>query len=192
MGTDLAGLVKASNADIRGKLLTLEEADLGLSSPCDGWTVGDIVDHVTDSNVWTGDLLVTGDFETQAEDREPALTDRASRVASWEASVRLLDRGIAKGIDRIVRHPLGPTPAHRLLFFRSLDTLIHGWDIARSVGADESLDQEVVSACLDILEPIALMLCATGMYAPPVSVSPGASAQQQLLGIVGRRSDTVA
>lgn len=68
----------------------------------------------------------------------------------------------------------------------AVDTLIHGWDIARSVGADETLDQEVVSACLEILEPLALMLCATGMYAPPVGVPPGASAQQQLLGIVGR------
>jgi uncharacterized protein (TIGR03086 family) len=106
-------------------------------------------------------------------------------VSAWRASAVLVERGFKDATKR-VRHPVGEIPAHQLLFFRCSDTLVHAWDLERALGRDVRLDSTAVSACLDILEPIALLLPATGMYGPPVTVGAAADDQTRLLALAGR------
>jgi uncharacterized protein (TIGR03086 family) len=68
-----------------------------------------------------------------------------------------------------------------------LDTLIHGWDIARATGQDTTLDPELVAACLPIAQQITSMARSTGVFGEEVPVSPDADQQTKLLGLVGRR-----
>ena len=50
-------------------------------------------------------------------------------------------------LERVVDLSSGPTPAREYVSQLFADHLIHAWDLARAVGADERLDPELVDAC---------------------------------------------
>jgi uncharacterized protein (TIGR03086 family) len=66
------------------------------------------------------------------------------------------------------------------------DALIHSWDLARGIGADETLDAELVQLVYERTLPIAEQLQETGMFAPPVPVPEDAPLQAKLLALFGR------
>lgn len=66
------------------------------------------------------------------------------------------------------------------------DVLVHTWDLARAVGADDHLDPEWFAAFLDELPPDADTLSNPKLFAPPVWVGEGADVQSRLLGRLGR------
>ncbi|MCJ7670493.1 MAG: TIGR03086 family protein, partial [Acidimicrobiia bacterium] len=68
------------------------------------------------------------------------------------------------------------------------DALIHSWDLARGIGAEETLDAELVALVYERTFPIAEQLQDTGLFAPPVPVSDDAPLQTKLLALFGRRA----
>jgi uncharacterized protein (TIGR03086 family) len=181
---DLLATLDAANDEFRRRLVSIAAGLMSRATPCPEWSVGDLIAHVVESNLWVAQLLETADFDAISASIDVLGSDP---VAAWEVSVDRLDRGFGRGLGRQVRHPYGVVPAGRLLFFRCSDTLVHAWDLARAVGVDESLNMSAVRVCLDVLEPVALLLCGTGMYEPPVPVEADADEQTQLLALVGRR-----
>jgi uncharacterized protein (TIGR03086 family) len=182
---DLIATLDAANEEFRRRLVDVAPDTMVRATPCPEWDVGAVIAHVVESNLWVAQLLETGDFEAIAILEDPVGSDP---VAAWERSVDRLARELRRGLERPVRHPLGVVPAGRLLFFRCSDTLVHAWDLARALGGEESLNASAVRVCLDVLEPVALLLCATGMYDPPVPVDASEDEQTQLLALVGRRA----
>lgn len=63
------------------------------------------------------------------------------------------------------------------------DVLVHTWDLARAIGADDRLDPDLCEQCL---RQLPADLVASGMFAPAVDVRSGEDPQTQLLGRVGR------
>ena len=61
----------------------------------------------------------------------------AAQLAAFEADGAL---------DRIVHHPAGDMPGATFIGFRARDLLLHGWDLARSTGGDESLPDDLAEA----------------------------------------------
>jgi uncharacterized protein (TIGR03086 family) len=51
-------------------------------------------------------------------------------------------------LERLVHHAAGDRTGRELLSMRVLDAAIHAWDLARSIGADETLDDDVVAFLL--------------------------------------------
>jgi uncharacterized protein (TIGR03086 family) len=66
------------------------------------------------------------------------------------------------------------------------DLVIHGWDLAKAIGADEALDPESVDVLFGHFKPQEEMLKATGAFGPKVEPPPGADKQAQLLAVFGR------
>jgi hypothetical protein len=52
-------------------------------------------------------------------------------------------------LDRVGHHVTGDRTGRDLLPMRILDLAVHAWDLARAIGADESLDDDVVAFLLD-------------------------------------------
>lgn len=69
----------------------------------------------------------------------------------------------------------------------AFDLLVHGWDLARATGQDESLDPGEVHEFLVGMELWDAALRARGHYGPRVAVPEGASEQDRLLAFTGRR-----
>ena len=80
-------------------------------------------------------------------------------------------------------------PGARLLGFRIGDYTLHGWDLARAIGADEKLDEALVHAVWDALGPMSGVIGSSGVFGagPSGQIADDAPLQQRLLDLTGRR-----
>ena len=77
----------------------------------------------------------------------------------------------------------------QLFGFRVGDYALHGWDLARAIGADETLDDAVVQAIWAALQPMASVIGNSGVFGTGSSgqVADDAPLQTRLLDLTGRR-----
>jgi uncharacterized protein (TIGR03086 family) len=92
-------------------------------------------------------------------------------------------------LQRTVAHPgMGEIPVAMLFDMQLGELAVHGWDLARAIGADETLDPGVVAALWAFAEPLSGMLPSTGYFASPsCGVPDTAPLQTRLLDLLGRR-----
>lgn len=90
-------------------------------------------------------------------------------------------------LEGTVQHPIGEVPAVQLLGMRVAEWTIHGWDLARALNADDSLDAELVESIYARLAPRAAALAGTGYFQPPTGLPYTALLQDKLLDLLGRR-----
>jgi len=69
------------------------------------------------------------------------------------------------------------------LFF---DLAIHGWDLARGIGAEDAIDPKFVQVLFDVFAPMEEELKGSGVYGEKVVPPEGADLQTKLLAITGR------
>lgn len=152
-------------------------------TPCEGWVARDIVRHLVE---WVPPLLTAG----AGIDISPLPDVDEDPVAAW---MMLADRLAALLDDPTTAaaefdHP--HAGKHRLddaiEMFILNDVAIHTWDLARATDGDEQLDAATVERMLPGMEAMGDMLAASGHYAPPVHLEPGADAQSRLLAATGR------
>jgi uncharacterized protein (TIGR03086 family) len=180
-------LLVVANDGFARRLRLVGPDDWRRPTPCSEWDVRALVNHVVGANVRYG-LLLHGAATEQVEATRTVdhLGDDAlaSFVATADGVVACFREDGA--LDRIAHHVTGDRTGRELLSMRILDVAVHGWDLARAIGVDEALDDDVLafllaySAGLD-LDP------QRHAYAPPVAEVPRpASRQDQLLHRLGR------
>ncbi len=80
-------------------------------------------------------------------------------------------------------------PAAQLRSLRISDLLVHQWDLARAIGANETLDPDVVQIVWDDISPMAPVIAQLGVFGngPSGAVPDDAPLQERLLDLLGRR-----
>ena len=68
------------------------------------------------------------------------------------------------------------------------DNVIHSWDLARGVGADDRLDPELVEFAHSYLEPQIEAWRSGGAVGPALEVPENADRQTKLLAMMGRKA----
>jgi uncharacterized protein (TIGR03086 family) len=143
------------------------------STPCDGWTVRELVDHAMfwqgrGGGVFGADVGPDADWSAL----KPALAAALADPANLE--------GVAE--------QLGGTPKQAVAGLITADLLVHSWDLARSIGADTTLPEAAVASTLMGLQRMPeQMLRSERMFGPAVEVADDASAQDKLIAFVGRQ-----
>ncbi len=146
--------------------------DWGKDTPCDGWTVQDLVDHAMHwqgrgGAVFGAEAEPDADWATLRPALAAALADPANLEGNAEA--------------------LGGTPKQAVAGLIIADLLIHSWDLARSVGADATLPEAATESTLMGLQRLPEeMLRNDRMFGPAVEVADDASTQDKLIAFVGR------
>jgi uncharacterized protein (TIGR03086 family) len=111
--------------------------------------------------------------------REVVAEEQQSGIGSddWIAAFRSAYRTMREAfcapgaLERTVAHPgMGDIPAAMLFDLRLGELAVHGWDLARAIGADETLDPEVVAALWPSPSP-----CLACCHRPATSVAPAAT-----------------
>ncbi len=144
-------------------------------TPCDQWSVRDLVDHVATVQLTMSQLVgaTTGDG------------------ADWPAARDGMEAILAEpdALEGTSTHPrLGEGPKGQWLTIATNDMLIHTWDLARAIGADDVLPAEQVGDCQAFLEQLPhSILRESGRYVDAVEVPGDADAQTRLLAFAGRR-----
>ncbi|WP_309233139.1 hypothetical protein [Mycolicibacterium sp. CBMA 295] len=112
----------------------------------------------------------------------------------WELTLDRVCEAVGRDglFARIVEVPAignsGPTrlDAAKLIPRLSQDVLIHSWDLARAVGADDRLDPVWCEMFFDQLPSDHHALSSSGMFAAPVVLGHQADKQSMLLARLGR------
>ncbi|WP_238783505.1 TIGR03086 family metal-binding protein [Streptomyces monomycini] len=147
-------------------------------TPCDGWTVRQLIDHMTWEN-----LMIT------AIARDAPRTDQdADHAAAFRESVAGL-RAAFTG-SGMPERTYGPYEAPGALFAQqaAVELLAHGWDLARALGAPTGLAPEVADEVLAAARGIygAAPRTEGGSFAPERPAPGGAGGADRLAAYLGR------
>jgi uncharacterized protein (TIGR03086 family) len=110
--------------------------------------------------------------------------------AAWAGSAHAASAAFARdgAMERLVHHPLGDMPGAQCAFLRVFDNVVHAWDLARAISADETLDPELVQVLYEWVVPRRELIQASGAFGRPTDVPPDADRQTVLLALLGRRA----
>lgn len=157
------------------------------STPCTEWDVRALVNHLVGEIRWMVPLF---DGRSVADVGDSLSGDLLGDdpVGAWDAAagevIATVDAPGAMGITiHLSRRDLTGAAYAQEVF---TDLAIHGWDLARAIGADETIDADIVEIIDGIMRPIVADLKSSGVFGPVVVAPEGADAQTQLLALLGR------
>lgn len=150
-------------------------------SPCDGWTARDVLQHLIDSHRdMPGHAGVTVEL-TRSVDDDP--------VAAWAEARDTMQKLLEDPARAEAEYDgyFGRMNVQRTVDgFLGFDLLIHGWDIARATGQDETLPAAEVERVYEEAQQLGDNLRLEGVCGPPVDVPDDAPLQDRLLAFLGR------
>ena len=184
---------EAVRASVRVVCLAGPE-DLARMTPCAGWTLGNLVAHMTaQHDGFAAAAAGEGADLVRWRPGEPA----ADPVGEYEAAAgRVLAAFAADGVlgRRFTLPEISPAlrfPATEAIGFHFIDYVVHGWDVARSLGFDHyELEPELLDAALLMARAVPdgeLREQGLVPFAPAVPVAGEVSVLGQIVALLGRR-----
>ncbi|HZZ97194.1 MAG TPA: TIGR03086 family metal-binding protein [Jatrophihabitantaceae bacterium] len=126
--------------------------DLTRPTPCAGWTVDDLLAHMTGQQIGFA-AAARGHGENLAlwaPSHRPYLEVCVDVLTAFGSSPDVQERGFALPEIR----DGGPFSAPLAISFHLVDSVVHAWDLAVSIGAAVELDADVLSAALRVAEQV--------------------------------------
>lgn len=166
----------------------------GDSSPCDGWTARDVLQHLVEWIPGPGFLLGTYGVDTGPI---PAVeSDPAGAWAAVRDAVRAgLDDPATAGRIENCGPPGEMSFAAAVDMTCTSDVLIHTWDIAQVAGIDVALDAGEIARQHDAINSIPSevdsAMRGSGMFGPRVDLPADADTTTQVLAFYGRHARIV-
>lgn len=151
-------------------------------SPCDEWTARDLVAHLVDVHGRFQALVGRDSVEHPPVDEDPLgawVGVRDQMQADLEDPARVDE----EYDGRFGRSTFGAAVDGFVCF----DLVVHGWDLARATGQDETVDPADVEQVQAAVDAMGEVMRGNGVIADPVEPAPGASSQDRLLAALGRR-----
>lgn len=158
-------------------------------TPCSDWDVRALVNHLTGENLWVPHLLGGGTVAEMGDRLSGDLLGEDPKAAfhvSAAAALRAVEQD--EPHDGTVAVSWGEIPTLQYLGQLTSDRLVHAWDLARAIGTDEHLDEELVEWAYAVHAPIEDELKATGLFGERITPPPEATTQTKLLAVLGRRA----
>jgi uncharacterized protein (TIGR03086 family) len=151
-------------------------------TPCAEWDVTALVSHAVDYQRGYGVFLDAGpgiETELGADPAKAWTQIRPALVGAYDAP-GALDRRF----DFLAVFP--GTVAEQVIV-PTADLLIHTWDLARAIGADETLPADICEGVLAGMRLVEETIRIPELYGPALEAAPGADAQAQLLAFASRK-----
>jgi uncharacterized protein (TIGR03086 family) len=156
-------------------------------TPCEGWDVRELVNHIVSGNYWAGELA-RGKTIEEVGDRLDGDVLGDDPTAAYRESAETAARAFKEpgAMEAPCAVSYGPVPGEVYAGHRLIDVLIHGWDVAKATGQDTALDPELVEACWAVVEPQKDLLLGSGMFGRDHEIPENADPQSRLLNLLGR------
>ncbi|MER5999228.1 TIGR03086 family metal-binding protein [Nonomuraea sp. NPDC051941] len=178
-----------TRADIfAAKIAAVAPGQWSHPSPCAEWTARDVVGHIVDMHA-----AMLSPLGRSLSPAPPVEEDPAAAFASARADVEPLltdPAAAAREID---------TPGGRMSVERhidqvvSADMVLHGWDLARATGQDDTIDPAEIEEMWPAVQRIPEEMRIPGafgpgvvVFGPEVAVPGDAPLQHRVLGLLGR------
>ena len=167
----------------------IDKDQLAEPTPDPEWDVRALLNHVVAGNLWAAELAA-GRTIAEVGDRLDGDVLGDDHAAAYNASAKVAADAfeVPGALEAPCAVSYGPVPGSVYAGHRFLDVLVHGWDLATATGQDTRLDPELVQGCIDVIEPQAELLRASGAFGAPIETEPDADPQTRLLAMLGRAS----
>ena len=161
-------------------------------TPCTDWDVRTLVHHLVYEQRWAPPLLNGKTVDEIGDQYEGDLM--GDDASTWP---KLLSSSIDEGhavvaqpgaLTRTVHLSYADVTGEEYVMQLTADLAIHGWDLARGTGQDDTLDPDAVALILPWAEANAELLAGSGMFGTRVDVGAGARDDVRLLALLGRRA----
>ena len=187
MALDLPELHDRALAGTRRYVAAIGDDQWGDPTPCEDWDVRELVNHIVSGNFWAGELA-RGKTIEEVGDRLDGDMLGDDATAAYDESARAASEAFrAPGaMEAACAVSYGPVPGEVYAGHRFIDVLVHGWDLAVATGQDADLDPALMQACREVIEPQLEAFRGAGAFGAELRATPGASAQDQFLAMLGR------
>ena len=161
----------------RAVLQRLTEDDLSCPTPCAGYTVGDVGEHLVRSMVLLASVAGAPAGAPAGGALEVRVTAAAeAALAAWR--LRGLDGQVAVGRSVL--------PASLAVEIIPLELLVHGWDVARATGHRIDVPADVAGYVLDRARELITEDKRGRSFAAEVPTGPDAAVLDRLIAFTGR------
>jgi uncharacterized protein (TIGR03086 family) len=175
MDLDLLDLYQRASAWTMSKVAGATRR-LAADTPCDGWDVRTLMNHMLDTQNYFVSAARGGDASPPSSP-PPDLLGEDPAADFERARAEIISTYAAPGvIDRT-----GPS-----LGIAFSDQLLHGWDLARATDQDAAMPDGLPEAAYQMIHGRFTDDQRKGVFKPEIHVSREASAQDRLLAYTGR------
>ncbi|MGA7271045.1 MAG: TIGR03086 family metal-binding protein [Acidimicrobiia bacterium] len=185
--TDVQELFPRAVGEFDRRVEVIADSQWDDDTPCTEWSVRDLVNHLTYEDLWVPELLAGKTLEEVGDRFDGDILGDEPKQAWRRARDGALKAVSAGSMDRPVHTSMGEMPARDYLSQLLSDHLVHAWDLARAIGSDEGLDEELVRNCDAMMRPYEAMMRASGVFGDYVEVPADTDAEVRLLALFGRR-----
>ena len=177
MSTDLLNLYRQASDWTAERIAAT--TDLDAATPCDGWTVRDLLDHMLDTQRYFSGAA-RGEKGPPPSPTPPPLSSQ-DPTADFEKSRS--DVLAAYGGPGVIEKT---GPALGIAFS---DQLLHGWDLARATDQDTTMPDGLAQAAYEVIHGRFTDDQRKGVFKPEIPVGDDATPQQRLLAYTGREPE---
>lgn len=172
-------LLDRALAYTRVPLNQVTDADLSRPTPCDQWNLGQLLAHMEDAL----DAFAEGSRgAVDLDDRTPALV----RVRNLQTKACALLAAWSRPAPPTVRIGEYDVATELVALTAAIDITVHGWDVARAVGADLPIPPRLARDLLAVAEQLVTEDDRGTRFADALDVPADAPDERRLLGFLGR------
>jgi uncharacterized protein (TIGR03086 family) len=176
----------AAAAEVTRQVIdAIGDGQWSLPTPCDGWTVRDLAEHVV-----AGNDIFTAALHGQPTASGPPAERSGDLASQYRRSIQELLQAFRQPgtLERVVSVPFGTVPGAVALHLRITELLVHGWDLARATGQAVAFPEDASEQELAFSRQ-ALKDVPPGRrpFAPPEPVAGDAPAIDRLAACLGRQ-----
>jgi uncharacterized protein (TIGR03086 family) len=166
----------------------IQPGQLHLPTPCPGWQLGDLLRHMVGQH--RGFASAARLEPTDPAVWEQVTLDEDNPYATYREAASAVIRDFARpelGDRPIHIYGYGDIPAPSTMRMHAVDYLAHGWDVAKTIGVDSTLDSELCEHGLRIAQRWPESAFGSGdPFGGHVPVPDTAPVDQRLMGYLGR------
>jgi uncharacterized protein (TIGR03086 family) len=160
------------------------DQDWSLPSPCEGWTVEDVVRHLVEGTERLAATLRAA--QEPAHSHEETSWAQRHRAATAELVHQLRRPGV---LDQPVTVPAGTMPGAMVAGLRTVESLVHGWDVATATGGRLEVAEDLVDHAERLTRQLLQRLPPDRKpFRDPVTPPPDAAPLDRLAALLGRRT----
>lgn len=161
--------------------------EMGLSTPCDGWTVRDLLNHLVGGAQMFAGALQGGPLR-DISGRMPDVVGDDPSAAFADAAQAFGAAAQSPGADaRVLELSFGSMTGATFLRFVAFDLLVHSWDLATTLGEGLDVPDAVVLGAERIAHrSLDGRQRDANSFSEPVAVPSGATPLERLVAYTGR------
>lgn len=179
-------MLRTVTEELASYLSEVTDGDLSFPTPCTGWTIGDLYQHVVEENGTFGHAVsglpvprdATVEYRSGEELKSSRMLGEGFEVV-YRASARYMESAFDRVDDPAQACQLegvpGLCPVAEALKMQVADTLIHTWDLARSLGFPYSPQEDIAELVLRRMRALPAAARGEGKAFAEVRTSPEAS-----------------